>query len=128
MGVSRPGASLGRGTSRQMKLKFIASLTLLFCYPVVFAEPLASASYKDVCEQMDQQGISSRTQSDPGSQQLVDNVVIVVGAGQTSRRKQTQSVSNSDIVVGASMTQVNTLNSTSNPTSITVDQSADPCR
>ena len=79
-------------------------------------------------EQMDQQGISSRTQSDPGSQQLVDNVVIVVGAGQTSRRKQTQSVSNSDIVVGASMTQVNTLNSTSNQTSRTVDQSADPCR
>ena len=111
-----------------MKLKFIAFLTLLFCYPVVFAEPLASASYKDVCEQMDQEGISSRTQLDPSSQQLVDNVVVVVGAGQTSRRKQTQSVSNSDIVVGASMTQVNTLNSTSNPTSITVDQSADPCR
>ncbi|GIR14536.1 MAG: hypothetical protein CM15mP25_2910 [Gammaproteobacteria bacterium] len=64
-----------------MKLKFIAFLTLLFCYPVVFAEPLASASYKDVCEQMDQQGISSRTQLDPSSQQLVDNVVVVVGAG-----------------------------------------------
>ena len=128
MSVSRRGASLGRGTSSQMKLKFIAFSTLLFCYPVVFAEPLASASYKDVCEQMDQQGISSRTQSDPGSQQLVDNAVVVVGAGQTSRRTQTQSVSNSDIVVGASMTQVNTLNSTSNPTSSTVDQSADPCR
>jgi len=61
-----------------MTLKFIALLTLLFCCPVVFAEPLASASYKDVCEQMDQQGISSRTQSDPSSQQLVDNVVVVV--------------------------------------------------
>ena len=111
-----------------MKLKFIAFLTLLFCYPVVFAEPLASASYKDVCEQMDQEGISSRTQLDPSSQQLVDNVVVVVGAGQTSRRKQTQSVANSDIVVGASMIQANTVNSNSNQTSSTVAQSADPCR
>ena len=111
-----------------MKLKFIAFLTLLFCYPVVFAEPLASASYKDVCEQMDQQGISSRTQLDPSSQQLVGNVVVVVGAGQTSRRKQTQSVSNSDIVVGANMTQINTVNSTSNQTSASATESADPCR
>jgi len=111
-----------------MKLKFIASLTLLLCCPVVFAEPLASASYKDVCEQMDEQGISSRTQSDPSSQQLVDNAVVVVGAGHTSRRKQTQSVSNSDIVVGASMTQINTVNSTSNPAGGTSARSADPCR
>ena len=128
MGVSRWGVSLGRGTSSQMKLKFIACLTLLFCYPVVFAEPLASASYKDVCEQMDQEGISSRTRLDPSSQQLVDNVAVVVGAGQTSRRKQTQSVANSDIVVGASMIQANTVNSTSNQTSSTLAQSADPCR
>ncbi len=111
-----------------MKLNFIASLTLLLCCPVVFAEPLASASYKDVCEQMDQEGISSRTQSDPSAQQLVDNAVVVVGAGHTSRRKQTQSVSNSDIVVGASMTQINTVNSTSNPVSGTSTRSADPCR
>ena len=111
-----------------MKLKFIAFLTLLFCYPVVFAEPLASASYKDVCERMDQQGISSRTPSDPSSQQLVDNVVVVVGAGQTSRRKQTQSVANSDIVVGASMIQANTFNSTLDQPSSTVAHSADPSR
>ena len=111
-----------------MKLKFIAFFTLLFCCPVVFAEPLASASYTAVCEQMEQQGISSRTQSDPSSQQWVDNVVVVVGAGQTSRRKHTQSVANSDIVVGASMIQANTVNSTSNQTSSTVAQSADPCR
>ena len=111
-----------------MKLKFIAFLTLLFCYPVVFAEPLASASYKDICEQMDQQGISSRTRSDPVSQHVVDNVMVVVGAGQTSRRKPTKSVSNSDIVVGASMTQINTVNSTSNPPGGTSARSADPCR
>ena len=111
-----------------MKLKFIAMLMFFCSCRLIFAEPLASASYKDVCEQMDQQGISSRTQSDASSQQLVDDVVVVVGAGQTSRRKQTQSFSNSDIVVGASMTQVNTLNSTSNQTNSTVDQSADPCR
>ena len=111
-----------------MKLKFIAFLTLLFCCPVVFAESLASASYYDVCEQMDQQGISSRTQLDPSSQQLVANVVVVVGAGQASRRKQTQSVANSDIVVGANMIQANTVNSTSNHTSSAGAQSAGPCR
>ena len=111
-----------------MKLKFIAFLTLLFCYRVVFAEPLASASYKDVCEQLDQQGISSRTQSDPNSQQLVDNAVVVVDAGHTSRRKQTRAVSNSDIVVGASMTQINTVNSNPNLASGASARSADPCR
>ena len=111
-----------------MKLKFIAFLSFCCFCPVIFAGPIASASYKDVCEQMDQQGISSRTQSDPSSQQWVDNVVVVVGAGQTSRRKHTQSVANSDIVVGASMIQANTVNSTSNQTSNTVAQSADPCR
>ena len=111
-----------------MKLNFIAFLTLVLCCPVVFAEPLARASYKDVCEQMDQQGISSRTQSDPSSQQVVDNAVVVVGVGHTSRRKQTQSVSNSDIVVGASMTQINTVNSASNLASGTSARSADPCR
>jgi hypothetical protein len=111
-----------------MKLKFIAFLSVCCFCPVIFAEPIASASYKDVCEQMDQQGISSRTQSDPNSQQLVDNVVVVVGAGSTNRRKQTQSVSNSDIVVGASMTQINTVNSTSHQASGTAAQSADPCR
>ena len=128
MSVSHRGANLGIGTSSQMKLKFIAPLTLLFCCPVVFSEPLASASYKDVCEQMDEQGISSRTQSDPSSQQLVDNAVVVVGAGNTSRRKQNQSVSNSDIVVGASMTQITTVNSTSNLAGGTSARSADPCR
>ena len=111
-----------------MKLNFIATLLLFCCCPVVFSKPLASASYKDVCEQMDQQGISSRTQLDPSSQKLVDNVVVVVGSGQTSRRKQTQSVSNSDIVVGANMTQINTVNSTSNQTSASAAESADPYR
>ena len=128
MSVWRRGANLGRGTSSQMKPKFIAFLTILFCYPVVFAEPLASASYKDVCEQMDQEGISSRTRLDPSSEQLVDNVAVIVGARQTSRSKQTQSVANSDIVVAASMIQANTVNSTSNQTSSTLAQSADPCR
>ena len=111
-----------------MKLKFIAMLMFFCSCRLIFAEPLAGASYEDVCEQMDHQGISSRTQSDASSQQLVDNVVVVVGAGHTNRRKQTQSVSNSDIVVGASMTQINTVNSTSNQASGTAAQSADPCR
>ena len=126
--VAPGGLIWGEETNSQMKLKFIAFLTLLCCYPLVFAEPLASASYKDVCEQMDQEGISSRTRLDPSSQHLMDNVAVVVGARQTSRRKQTQSVANSDIFVAASMIQANTVNSTSNQTSSTLAQSADPCR
>ena len=121
------GGNLGKGTNSQMKLKFIATL-LLFCSPVVFAKPLASASYKDVCEQMDHQGISSRTQSDPNSQHLIDNVVIVVGTGHTSLRQHTQPVANSDIVVGVGMTQINTVNSSLYQDSGLAAASADPCR
>jgi len=111
-----------------MKLKFIAILLLFCCCPLIFAEPLASASYEDVCEQMNEQGISSRTQSDASSKQLVDNLVVVVGAGHTSRRKQTQPVANSDIVVGASVMQINIVDSGPNQASGPTAQSADPCR
>ena len=111
-----------------MKLKFIAMLMLFCSCRLIFVEPLASASYKDVCEQMDQQGISSRTRSDASSQQLVDNVVVVVGSGHTSRRSQTQPIVNSDIVVGAGVTQINTVNSSPNRASGPAAHSADPCR
>ena len=119
---------LGKGTDSQMKLKFIAILLLSCCCPVVFAKPLASASYKEVCEQMDHQGIYSRTQSDPNSQQLIENVVIVVGAGHTSRIKHAQPVAHSDIVVGVNMTQINTVNSSVNEDSGLAAPSASPCR
>ena len=122
------GGNLEKGTSSHMKLKFIATLLLFCCCPVVFANPLASASYKDVCEQMEHQSISSRTQSDPNSQHLIDNVVIVVGAGHTSRRKHVQPVANSDIVIGLNMTQINTGNSGLNQDSGLAAPSADPCR
>ena len=120
--------NLAKGTSNQMKLKFIATLLLFCCCPVVLAKSLASASYKDVCEQMDHQSIPSRTQSDPNSQHLIDNVVIVVGAGHTSRRKHVQPVANSDIVVGVNMTQINTGNSSRSQDSGLAAPSADPCR
>ena len=122
------GGNLEKGTSSQMKLKFIATLLLFCCCPVVFVKPLASASYKDVCEQMDYQSISSRTQSDPNSQHLIDNVVIVVGAGHTSRRKHAQPVANSDIVLGVNMTHINTGNSSLSQDSDLAAPSADPCR
>ena len=122
------GGNLEKGTSSQMKLKFIATLLLFCCCPVVLAKSLASASYKDVCEQMDHQSISSRTQSDPNSQHLIDNVVIVVGAGHTSRRKHAQPVANSDIVLGVNMTQINTGNSSLSQDSGLAAPSADPCR
>ena len=122
------GGNLGKGTSSQMKLKLIAALLLFCCCPVVLAKPLASASYEDVCEQMDHQSTSSRTQSNPNSQHLIDNVVIVVGAGHTSRRKHAQPVANSDIVLGVSMTQINAVNSSLNQYSGLAAPSADPCR
>ena len=111
-----------------MKLKFMATLIATCCCSVVFAKPLASASYRDVREQMDQQGVSSRTQSDPNSQQLIDNVVIVVGAGHTSCHNHTQTIANSNIVVGGSATQVNTVNSSLNQDKGLGSLSADPCR
>ena len=110
-----------------MKLKFFAFLPLFCCCPVVFAELVASASYEEVCQQMDLQGISSRTQSYPNSQQLVDNVVVVVGAEQTGHREQTQPVASSDIVLGARMTQTNNVNSSPNQASVPAALAADPC-
>ena len=112
----------------QMKLKFIATLLLTCCCSVVFAKPLASSSYGNVREQMDQQGVSSRTQSDPNSQQLIDNVVIVVGGGHTSRHNHTQAVANSDIGVGGNTTQVNTVKSSLNQDKGLGCPSADRCR
>ena len=122
------GGNLGEGTNSQMSLKFIATLLFFCCCPVVFAKPLAIASYQDVCEQMDHQGISSRTQADPNSQHLIDNVVTLVGAGRTSRREQAQPVANSDIVVGVNMTQINTGDSSLSQDSGLAAPSADPCR
>ena len=122
------GGNLGKGTNSQMSLKFIATLLLFCCCPVVFANPLASASHKVVCEQMDHQGILSRTQSDPNSQHLIDNVAIVVGTGHTRRQKHAQPVANSDIVVGVSMTQITTVNSSLYQDSGLAAPSADPCR
>ena len=111
-----------------MKLKFIATSLIFCCCPVVLAEPLASASYKDVCERLDYKIISSRTQSDPNSQHLINNLVILVGAGHTSRRKHAQPVANSDIVVGVNMSQINTGNSSLSNDSGLGSPSADPCR
>ena len=122
------GGNLEKGTSSQMNLKFIATLLLFCCCPFVFAKPLASASYEDVCEQMGHQSISSRTESDPNSQHLIDNVVIVVGAGHTSRRKHAQPVANSDIVLGVNMTHINTGNSSLSQDSGLAAPFADPCR
>ena len=121
------GGNLGKGTSSQMKRKFSATLLPLCCCPAVFAEPLARASYEGVCEQMDHQGISSRTQPDPNSQHLVDNLVVVVGAGPRSSRKQAPTAANSKIIVGASMTEINTESSSFRQDSGLAARSADPC-
>ena len=111
-----------------MKLKFIALLPLIYYCPALFAEQVVTASYKDVCERMDQRGISSRTQSDSNSRQLVDNAVVVVGARHLSRPRQAQLVANSDIVLGTSMAQINIAESGPNGASGPAARSADPCR
>ena len=95
-----------------MQLNFTASVAVLltlFCHGAV-SETIAGASYKDVCKKMEQEGIASRAQSGGSTEDIAANVVVVVGAGQSTSRWRNAPVSNSDIVVGANVTQISTHN------------------
>ena len=93
-----------------------------------YAEPVISASYKDVCEQMEQEGVASRTQSAPGSESVTENVVVVVGAGSPKAQRHNRPVSNSEIIVGANITQISTVNSESSHSEAGPAPASDPCR
>ena len=95
-----------------MQLNFTASVAVLltlFSHGAV-SETIAGASYKDVCKKMEQEGIASRAQSGGSTEDIAANVVVVVGAGQSISRWRNAPVSNSDIVVGANVTQISTHN------------------
>lgn len=91
-------------------------------------EPIVSASYKDVCQQMEREGVVSRTQSAPGSEAVAENVVVVVGAGARTSQRHNRPVSNSEIIVGANMTQITTTNSESPRGESDPVPSSNPCR
>ncbi|MEK9534860.1 MAG: hypothetical protein VW103_10535 [Halieaceae bacterium] len=87
----------------------VAVLLLMFSHGAV-SETIAGASYKDVCKKMEQEGVASRTQSGGNTEEIAANVVVVVGTGHSTSRRRNAPVSNSDIVVGANVTQISTHN------------------
>ena len=92
----------------QLNLKAsVAVLLTLFSHGTV-SETIAGASYKDVCKKMEQEGVASRTQSGGSPEDILANVVVVVGAGHSTSRRRNTPVNNSDIVVGANVTQIST--------------------
>ena len=95
-----------------MQLNLTASVVVLltlFSHGTV-SETIAGASYKDVCKKMEQEGVTSRTQTGGSTEDIAANVVVVVGAGHSNSRRRNAPVSNSDIVVGANVTQISTHN------------------
>ena len=85
----------------------VALLLVLFSHGTV-SETIAGASYKDVCKKMEQDGVASRTQSGGNTEDIAANVVVVVGAGHSTSRRRNAPVPNSDIVIGANVTQIST--------------------
>ena len=94
----------------QLNLTVSAAVLLLMFSHGTVSETIAGASYKDVCKKMEQEGVASRTQSGGNTEDIAANVVVVVGAGHSTSRRRNAPVSNSDIVVGANVTQISTHN------------------
>ena len=92
----------------QLNLAASAAVLLSLFSHSVLSETIAGASYKDVCKKMEQEGVTSRTQSGGNMEDIAANVVVVVGAGHSTARRRNAPVSNSDIVVGANLTQIST--------------------
>ena len=102
-----------------MELNLTASaavLLALFSHGVL-SETIAGASYKDVCKKMEQEGVASRTQSGGNTEDIAANVVVVVGAGHSTSRRRNDPVANTDIVVGANLTQISTHSNVSDDSS-----------
>jgi hypothetical protein len=111
-----------------MNLKFVmATLMMLLLPSLTQGEPVASASYKDVCKKMQQEGVASRTQTTPASEAVTDNVIVVVGAGSRTSQRHNRPVSNSEIIVGANMTQISTVNGDAKSSDLGAATSAKPC-
>ena len=92
----------------QLNLAASAAVLLLMFSHCAVSETIAGASYKGVCKKMEQEGVTSRTQSGGNMEDIAANVVVVVGAGHSTSRRRNTPVNNSDIVVGANVTQIST--------------------
>ena len=102
-----------------MQLNLTASVVVLLALfsQGVCSEAIAGASYKDACKKMEQEGITSRTQSGGNTDDIAATVVVVVGAGQSTSRRRNAPVSNSEIVIGANITQISTHSNVSDDSS-----------
>ncbi len=103
-------------------------LTVLLLLPLLAQggekRVLGSASYRDVCSKMAAAGITSRTQTTPATDPITDNVLVVVGSDDLNQSRENRLVSNTNIFLGANVTDVST--HTSNTTRASASQ-ADPC-
>ena len=112
-----------------MQLNFIASITVLLALysHSAFSETIAGASYKDVCKKFEQEGVTTRTQSGGNAGDVPANVVVVVGAGSSHSRRRNTSVANSDIIVGANMTEISTQTDLADDKPATAKDAASAC-
>ena len=108
--------------------KWCAGFLLAVYTQLSLAETVASASYKDVCNKMRQEGVSSRTQAMPNTTSPTDNVVVFVEAGSRAGPSNKGSVSNAEILVGTNMTQISTTNAQPQRDERGSAPSANPCR
>lgn len=118
----------GKGLELIVDTKWCAGFFLAVYTQLSLAETVASASYKDVCNKMRQEGVSSRTQAMPNTTSPTDNVVVFVEAGSRAGPRNKGSVSNAEILVGTNMTQISTTNAQPQRDERGSAPSANPCR
>ena len=107
---------------------FFIAVTAMLPAAAGFAEQLGRASYQDVCDKLEKEGVTSRTQtselaSEMGEEAL-GTALIVVGAGHRSGGRRSQTVSNSEILVSADLKKIatTTRTDTSHPSNVTTPQ------
>jgi hypothetical protein len=97
-------------------LLVLSVFSAMFWTFIVSAEKLGGASYRDVCEKMEADGVTSRTQASQASQiaveELTGNALIVVGADQRGAGRRSKTVSNSEIIVSADLNKIATSTTT----------------
>lgn len=82
---------------------------------------------KDVCKKFEQEGVTTRNQSGGNAGDVPANVVVVVGAGSSHSRRRNTSVANSDIIVGANMTEISTQTDLADDKPATAKDAANTC-
>ncbi len=112
-----------------MQLNLMASTMVLLavCSHGALSETIAGASYKNVCKKMEQEGVTSRIKSGGSVGDIPPNVVVVVGGGSSPSRRWNNSVANSDIIVGANVTQISTHTDVPNDKPSSADSAPSTC-